>query len=164
MSSFQSCNYSIFDNEQKRFDNLLNICKKNNTGKTIIYSRYKYITLLFSKLFNFEIEFSFIHSKYNTKYTDDDLEKFKNGETTILLCDKILPEYSQIDGLTNILCYDIDYECLKFFNYNYNYNVFLTLLLLNNNNNSVLINLIKDDTVNISENNKVCTQTAIESM
>ena len=46
MSSFQSCDYSIFNNEQQRFDNLLNICK-NNTGKTIIYSRYKYITLLF---------------------------------------------------------------------------------------------------------------------
>ena len=56
----------------------------NNTAKIIIYSRYKYITLLFSKLFNFDVEFSFIHSKYNTKYTDDDLEKFKNGTTNIL--------------------------------------------------------------------------------
>ena len=163
MSSFELCNYSIFYNEHKRFDNLLNICKKN-TGKIIIYSRYKYITLLFSKLFIFDTEFSFIHSKYNTKYTDDDLTKFKNGTTKILLCDKILPEYSKIDGLTDIICYDIDYECLKFFNYDYNHNVFLTLLLLNNNNNSVLINLIKDDSVNISEKNDVCSQTAIEIM
>ena len=56
MSSFEACNYTIFLNEQTRFDNLLNICKNNNE-KIIIYTRYKYVTLLFSKLFNFNVNF-----------------------------------------------------------------------------------------------------------
>ena len=161
MSSFETCNYTIFLNEQTRFDNLLNICKNNNE-KIIIYTRYKYVTLLFSKLFNFNVNFSFIHSKYYGKYSEDDLSKFIKGSSKILLTDKILEDYVTIPNLSRIICYDIDPECLKFFNYNYSDNINLTLLLLQDNNNSILTNLIKDKNVNISENKKLCEETAIE--
>ena len=144
MSSFKTCNYTIFLNEQTRFDNLLDICKNSKNDKIIIYTRFKYITLLFSKLFNFNVNFSFIHSKYYVKYCEDDLNKFINNNTNILLTDKIHENYIDIPDITKIICYDIDPECLRFFNYNYQNNINLSLLLLQDNNNSILDNLIND--------------------
>lgn len=163
MSSFKSCNYTIFLNEQSRFDNLLKICSNNTNSKIIIYTRFKYITLLFSKLFNFNIDFSFIHSKYYVKYCKEDLNKFINNNTKILLTDKINEEYIDIPDITNIICYDIDPECLKFFNYDYQKNINLNLLLLQDNNNSILNNLINDKNINISENIYSSTQSTLQT-
>ena len=136
------CNYTFFLNEQKRFDALLNFCNNNNE-KVIIYTRFKYATLLFSKLFNFEINFSFIYSKYYKQYWENDLRKFINGEVNILLTDKINMEYTTIPNLKKIIFYDIEYDCIKYFNYNYN-NVEFILYLLNDNNNSLLYKLIQN--------------------
>tara|TARA_Y100001954_G_C15790217_1_gene594683 strand:+ start:1008 stop:1502 length:495 start_codon:yes stop_codon:yes gene_type:complete len=162
MSSFKTCNYTIFINEQTRFDNLLDLCKNSQNEKIIIYTRFKYVTLLFSKLFNFNVDFSFIHSKYYGKYSENDLNKFIKDENKILLTDKIIEDYVSIPNLTKIICYDIDPECLKFFNYNYSNKISLSLLLLQDNNNSILNNLINNENVKISENTEICKHTAIE--
>ena len=138
------CDYTLYLNEQKRFNALLNFCNKNK-DKVIIYTRFKYATLLFSKLFNFEVDFSFVYSKYYKKYWEDDLNKFINGEVNILLTDKINKEYINIPDLKKIILYDIDYECIKYFNYNYNNNINIILYLLNDNNNTILYKVLTNN-------------------
>jgi hypothetical protein len=148
MCVFNNVDYTAFINEQDRFNELLKICKNIKNNKVIIYTRFKYATLLFSKLFNFDINFSFIYSKFYNKYYKDDLLDFSTGKTKILLTDKITEEYININNLDTIICYDIDNECVRFFNNLSNINTNLSLLLLNDNNNTLLNNLLKDDSYN----------------
>ena len=161
MCLFKNCEYTTFLNEQDRFSELLQICKDINSEKIIIYTRFKYATLLFSKLFNFDINFSFIYSKFYDKYYKQDLQNFIEGKTKILLTDKILDEYMLIPNLYGILCYDIDNECIKFFNNKSTLNLNLSLLLLNDNNNTLLNNLLKDDLISMTKLDK-SSQSVIE--
>lgn len=155
MCLFNKCDYTIFLNEQIRFSDLLKICKEIdsdiNSEKIIIYTRFKYATLLFSKLFNFEINFSFIYSKFYNKYYKQDLQDFSEGKTKILLTDKLLDEYLEIPNLNKIICYDIDNDCIKFFNKKSTLDLNLSLLLLNDNNNTILNSLIKEDIMPITK-------------
>ena len=136
-------NYEKFDNEKLRFEKLLNFCNSIKNESVIICTRTRYLPLLYSKLFNFDINFSFYYSKYEYKYNDTDIQNFKNNNNKILLTDNINKDFIN-NNLTKILFYDIDYQTLKIIQLDFKNQIEFIIYLLIDNNNYLLNNIISN--------------------
>jgi hypothetical protein len=136
-------NYEKFDNEKLRFEKLLNFCNSIKNESVIICTRTRYLPLLYSKLFNFDINFSFYYSKYEYKYNDADIQNFKNNNNKILLTDNINKDFIN-NNLTKILFYDIDYQTLKIIQLDFKNQIEFIIYLLIDNNNYLLNNIISN--------------------
>lgn len=135
--------YEKFDNEKLRFEKLLNFCKNVKNKNVIICTRTRYLPLLYSKLFNFNIKFSFYFSKYNFEYNKKDIDNFKNNNNNILLTDTINIDFVN-ENVTQILFYDIDHNTLKSLKLNYKSNIKFYIYLLIDNNNFLLNKIISN--------------------
>ena len=130
-----------FDNEKLRFEKLLNFCNNLKKDNLIICTRSRYLPLLYSKLFNFNVKFSFYNSKYDYIYNEDDLNNFKQNTNNILLTDIINNNFIT-PNLKKILFYDIDFNTLKIIQLDFKNKIEFYLFLLNDNNNFLLNNII----------------------
>lgn len=135
--------YEKFENEKLRFEKLLNFCNSIKNESVIICTRTRYLPLLYSKLFNFNIQFSFYYSKYNYKYNESDIENFKENKSNILLTDIINKDFIN-NNLTKILFYDIDYQTLKIIQLEFKNKIEFLIYLLIDNNNFLLNNIISN--------------------
>ena len=93
--------------EIERFERLLDILKENKNNKTIILIKQKSINTLYSKLLFQDYDLSLINSKYYVKYNKGELEKFKNGNSNILIIDRLLTSYENIRDLNMVIYYDL---------------------------------------------------------
>ena len=135
--------YEKFENEKLRFEKLLKFCNSINNESVIICTRTRYLPLLYSKLFNFNIKFSFFYSKYNYKYNERDIQNFKENNSNILLTDIINIDFTN-NNVTKILFYDIDYHTLKIIKLDFKNNIEFLIYLLIDNNNFLLNNILSN--------------------